>query len=69
MSESERTESGQGASIQLPWEWAKRPRPVFPLLPTADPRNGMKSIAVTCIRCGRTTWRDEIALCACRAVE
>lgn len=63
MSESERIKSGQGASIQLPWEWAKRPRPALPLLPFT---HGTKPVTVTCIRCGQTTWRDEVAACACR---
>lgn len=65
MSHPEQVGSGTSASIKLPWEWAMRPRPALPLLPNADGENGVKAIAVTCIRCGGTTWRDEIARCAC----
>lgn len=55
------------ASIKLPLEWGMRSRSALPLLlPKANGQNGVKPIAVTCIRCGRTTWSDEIALCSCR---
>ena len=66
MSQPEQDGSGMSASIKLPWDWAMRPRPALPLLPKADGERAVKAIAVTCIRCGRTTWRDEIAVCACR---
>lgn len=64
MSQPEQDGSGMSASIKLPWEWAMRPRPALPLLPSEN--NGMRAVTVTCVRCGRTSWRDEVTACACR---
>ena len=66
MSESEQNESGSSVSIQLPWAFAMRPRKAVPLLPQARSGAGVKVVATTCVRCGRTSWRDEVALCTCR---
>ena len=57
------TESGNGVSIKLPWEWAMKPRPALPLLPRTNRDN---VVVTTCAQCGRSSWRDEIALWACR---
>ena len=67
MGQPEQVGVGTSASIKLPWEWAMRPRPALPLLPSEN--GGGRAVAVTCTRCGRTTWRDEIAVCACRAAK